>query len=225
MKVSQRMEYKYIISYKDYMKLQPVIAQQLIHDKHGEEDAYPVHSVYFDDITEHGAADKAFGNEWHKKYRIRYYHDNSKRKLELKEKQAEATKKYALPISNELYKALIDNDLNVLKHHFDSPLIRRFTIDTMRFHLTPRCNVVYKREAYRDQSDNLRITFDHSLKTNRFDTEFDDAFIDLMRGSDIIMEIKFERYFPKDIKALIKPLNLNYIATSKYFLAYQLLHP
>ena len=51
-----------------------------------ENDSYKVISIYMDDLVFTGAADKAFGNQVHKKYRVRYYDDPSKKKLELKYK-------------------------------------------------------------------------------------------------------------------------------------------
>lgn len=220
MKQTRRQEMKYLISYVDYFKIVGLLKQFLIHDKHGESDFYPVNSIYLDDIYFSGAQDKAFGNELHKKYRIRYYHDSNEKKLELKRKTGNDSVKLSTPISEDIYNAIIHQDIDVLEQHFDNKLIRMFTLDYMRNLLEPKLNIIYQREAYKDPTDNLRLTFDHSLETSQFDPENPYANIKLMQDSMLIMEIKYEHLFPKDIKRIIKSISPNQIAYSKYFLGY-----
>lgn len=220
MKTVRRFEYKYLISYADYFKLKPLIEATMLHDKHGPKESYDIHSIYFDDLVFTGAADKAFGNQFHKKFRIRYYEDKSKCKLELKSKVADESTKYSTNISEELYEAIINQDIDVLERHFDDPLIRRFTLDLFRFHLTPTCNIVYKREAYMDSTDNLRITFDHSLEASRFEPEFTSYNTKLLPSSQLILEVKYEFFIPKHIKQILQQVSLDQLSVSKYFLGY-----
>lgn len=220
MKKTRRLEHKYIISYADYFIIRDGIKALMHHDKHGEEDSYPVISVYLDDIVFNGASDKAFGNETHKKYRIRYYHDESVKKLELKYKQADVSTKYSCTINEETYRAIITNNLDVLETKFDEPLIRRYTLDTLQHNLEPKIYIKYKREAYKDFLDNIRITFDHSLYVERFLGDIANLDLKLLKDTDLIMEIKYEKYIPYPIKQLIKKINVNQIAYSKYFLGF-----
>jgi hypothetical protein len=164
--------------------------------------------------------DKAFGNESHKKYRIRYYDDSNKKKLELKLKTGSDSTKLSTEINEQVFQAIVDQDMDILEKHFNDPLIRRFALDYYRQYLTPRCNIVYQREAYRDESDNVRITFDHSLKVSRFDPHIDAELIKLLHDSHLILEIKFEHYLPKEIKTIINSIAANQESYSKYFLGY-----
>ena len=209
----------------DYYRIKPLVEALLTHDKHGTEDSYPVYSIYLDDVYHSGAMDKAFGNQYHKKYRIRHYHDKSKKKLELKEKTGIEAKKTSTNISEEVYQAILDNNLDVLEQHFDDPLIRRYSLDNLRYHFTPQCNIVYKREAFSDSLDNIRITFDHSLKSNLFSTQNQSEFINIIDGAHLILEIKYEHFIPKEIKQAIKSRTIQEIAYSKYFLGYAQLRP
>ncbi len=220
MKEVRRFEYKYLISYVDYFKVINQVKLLLNHDKHGMDDSYPVNSVYLDDLYFSGAADKAFGNQLHKKYRVRYYNDESRKKLELKQKTGNESIKYSTEISEVIYNAIINQDLDVLEENFDDKLIRRFTLDMLRKHIEPKCNIVYKREAFRDENDNLRLTFDHSLEISRFDKDLTTENIKLMKDSHLILEIKYEHYFPKEIKQILNSISLNQIAYSKYFMGY-----
>ena len=221
MKEVRRQEYKYLISYVNYFKIVDAIKILLIHDQHGEEDSYEVNSIYLDDIYFSGAQDKAFGNQLHKKYRIRYYTDQSKKKLELKKKIGNDSTKLSTPLTEELYQAIIHQDIDILEKHFDDKLIRQYTLDFLKNHLEPKCNIQYKREAYRDETDNFRITFDHSLRISRFDENIDAESIKLIKDSMLIMEIKYEFFLPKEIKQIIKSISANQISYSKYFTGYE----
>lgn len=220
MKEIHRQEYKYLISYVDYYKVIEPIKLLLTHDKHGENDAYCVYSIYLDDIYNSGAQDKAFGNELHKKYRIRYYNDSNEKKLELKKKTGNDSYKTSTILSDEIYEAIINKNIDILEKYFDDKLIRQYTLDFIRNNLEPKLNILYKREAYKDKTDNFRITFDHSLEVSRFDTDLDSESIKLIKDSMLIMEIKYEHFVPKEIKTIINAIKPNQIAYSKYFLGY-----
>lgn len=220
MKTTKRFEYKYLISYVDYFKVIDSLRFILNHDAHGTELTYPVHSVYLDDLVFNGASDKAFGNEIHKKYRIRHYHDSSDKKLELKIKSGHDTQKISTAISKEVYEAIVHRNLEELQKHFDDDLIRRFTLDFLKSYLNPVCIIKYDREAYKDETDNLRITFDHSLSVSRYGEGFQDMDLKLLKDSMLILEIKYEHYLPRNIKEILNKIHLNQIAYSKYFMGY-----
>lgn len=220
MKVTKRLEHKYFISYLDYFKIIDAIKNILIHDKHGENDSYQVTSIYLDDLVFSGASDKAFGNEVHKKYRIRYYDDISKKKLELKHKIGETSTKYSTPIDDALFHAIIDQDLDILHARIDDDLIRRFILDFYKSHLKPTCYIKYKREAYKDELNNLRLTFDHSVTVERFQKVETGMELKVMLDSNLILEIKYERYMPNFVKEILKKISLNQTAYSKYFLGF-----
>lgn len=215
-----RCEYKYIISYKTYVQLRPLLELFLIHDKHGEKEDYPVNSIYFDDIYQSGAMDKAFGNETHRKYRVRYYETQDTMKLELKEKIGDISTKYSSYISKDILEALRSNDLDMLEPYMDDEIIRRFMLTSQLQHLEPVLNIQYYREAYKDRSDNLRITFDKYLSSSPIDEYEDEDYIKLMSDAYMLLEVKFEHYLPKEIKTILRKFNLNQIAYSKYFMGY-----
>lgn len=220
MKEIHRQEHKYVISYVDYFKVIDSIKLLLVHDQHGDAESYQVNSIYLDDMYFSGAMDKAFGNELHKKYRIRYYDDKNLKKLEMKKKTGNDSYKTSTILSAELYNAIIEKDVDVLEQHFDNKLIRAFTLDLYLKNLEPKCNIVYKREAYKDETDNFRLTFDHSLEVSRFDPDLEGENIKLIKDSTLIMEIKYEHFIPKAIKEIIHAISANQVAYSKYFLGY-----
>lgn len=220
MKTTRRLEQKYIISYKDYYYLKNMISSLLIHDVHNEKEAYFVNSIYFDDIVYTGVSDKVFGNEYHKKYRIRYYNNEKIKKLELKEKVAEVSTKYTSTIDDETFHAILHKNIDVLENKFQDSLIRRFTLDMLLNHLSPTCFISYKREAYKDHDNNVRITFDFSLDGARYDIEEMGVLLPLLEQHKIILEIKYETYLPKELKTVLNKVNINQISYSKYLLGY-----
>jgi len=218
MNVVRRKEHKYIISYVDYLKIKSIIENILVHDKHGDEDSYPVNSIYFDDIVFNAASDKAFGNELHKKYRIRYYDDLTKIKFELKKKQAEQTEKSSISLDNDTYRKLLDDEFIDIEK--SNKLLNRFTLDKQLSNLEPKVFISYQREAYRDEVDNVRITFDHSLEGGWFN-EGDTIYNKLINDGFLILEIKYKYTLSNVIKEVINKVKPNQIAYSKYFMGYQ----
>ena len=221
MKKTRRKEYKYIISYVDYMKIKPLLQHFLLHDKHGDDEGYPVHSIYLDDLVFSGASDKAFGNEFHRKYRIRYYHNVEDRKLEIKEKSGDDSMKSSTSISELVFQAILDHDMDVLHDYMNDEVIRRYVLDHKLKYLTPKVIMSYQREAYKDESDNLRITFDHSLCGEMYDEFLTSSDFRLLSDHLLILEIKYEHYLPKTIQKIIEQIKPNHVAYSKYYYGYQ----
>lgn len=220
MKKTRRKEFKYIISYMDYNRIKPLLQEFLIHDKHGDTDGYPVHSVYLDDLVFSGASDKAFGNEYHKKYRIRYYHHRDQMKLEIKEKSGDDSVKSSTTIDDLMYQAIVQGNSEVLYQYIDDEVIRRFLLDFNLKHLLPKVTMSYQREAYKDPSDNLRVTFDHSLCGEMFDEAITASDFPLLSSHLLILEVKYEHYLPKYIQSILEEITLNQVAYSKYFYGY-----
>lgn len=221
MKKTRRKEFKYVISYMDYVKIKPMLQEFLVHDKHGDEDGYPVHSIYLDDLVFSGASDKAFGNEYHKKYRIRYYHDMGKMKLEIKEKSGDDSMKSSTILTNDMYRAIMDHNVDVLMEYMDDEVIRRYVLDFKLRHLLPKVIMSYQREAYKDPSDNLRITFDHTLCGEMYDPSLVSSNFKLLSDHLLILEVKYEHYVPKQVKTILDQISLDHVAYSKYFYGYQ----
>lgn len=221
MKKTKRTELKYLISYMEYIKLKPLLETMLVHDQHGDEESYPVHSIYFDDIEFSGVSDKAFGNEYHKKYRIRYYDNHEQMKLEIKEKNGNNSIKSSTYITKELFQSILDEDMDFFYRYLEDEVIRRFVLDFKKRHLLPKVMISYKREAYKDESDNLRITFDHSLSGELYDYEIVESDQKLLNDHMMILEIKYEHFMPKNIQTIINQIKPNQIAYSKYYYGYQ----
>jgi hypothetical protein len=220
MREVKRLEYKYLISYKDYISIRNALRALMIHDVHNETDTYNVTSIYLDDIVYTGVSDKAFGNETHSKYRIRYYDDYSFKKLELKKKVGDASTKISTTINNEVFNAILTQDFDTLEEYFEDPLIRKYSLDMMLHNLEPKLNIGYLREAYKDEMDNVRITFDHTICGELFyeDVIFPER--QVIEPGFLVLEVKYEHFLPQEIKKIINKINATQIAYSKYFMGY-----
>ena len=97
--------------------------------------------------------------------------------------------------------------------HFDEKLIRMYTLDMLKNMLSPICYIKYKREAFKDELDNLRVTFDHSLNVERYTGHENEMEMKLLLDTNLIMEVKFEHYMPRTIREILKKISLNQINT------------
>ena len=141
--------------------------------------------------------------------------------MEIKEKSGDDSVKSSTIISEDLYKAIMDHDMDVLHKHMDDEVIRRYVLDYKLRHLLPTVMMSYQREAYKDQSDNLRVTFDHTLCGEMYDEGLVSSDFKLLSDHLLVLEVKYEHYLPKSVKAILNQITLDHVAYSKYFYGYQ----
>lgn len=112
----------------------------------------------------------------------------------------------------------------------DSDLAKNLKL-AASYEVKPKIMTIYERLAYCSVIDRyVRVTFDRNLlykSQNTFDFEYDNDDMKRYKGignslseSTIIMEIKWERQMPKWIMDIIRELNLEQVAFSKYFYSY-----
>jgi hypothetical protein len=82
-----RQEQKFFLNYGEYAALVHKQNRVLDKDDHGVNGVYTVTSLYFDDVYNRALAEKIRGDAVRRKYRIRYYNDDTANlKLERKSK-------------------------------------------------------------------------------------------------------------------------------------------
>ena len=139
----------------------------------------------------------------------------------LSAKSGDDSIKSSTSLSAQLFDAIMNQNMDLLYDHLDDPVLRRFLLDFNKNYLLPKVIMSYQREAYRDQSDNVRITFDHSLCGEIFDPDLSYSDQKLLNDHLMILEVKYEHFIPKNIQTIINQIKPNQVAYSKYFYGYQ----
>ena len=226
-----RYEFKYIIPQFILPKIEnDIVCFGFTRDKTNNDNYYIVSSVYFDTPILTDYLDTVGGFLKRKKIRARMYGDyntphnsNSPVWLEIKEKYDMLTWKKRVCINH--------NDWNLLlfsPNEFIQNAIKRFTrkeydiLENFVFWLTyerrrPYINIRYKRKAFECfiKEERIRITLDYEIKAQS--TEKLMAYVATDVDKDMaVMEVKFLKQLPEQIKFILTKYNLRRDAYSKY---------
>ena len=182
------------------------------------EDYYYVNSLYFDTEQFDCYYDKMGGLLQRKKVRLRTYTaDFSKAEkywLEVKHKFDTQTAKNREGLSAEATKRLLAGSTEVIRTLKD-PMIRQSFYE---MHVQPWLLVRYKRRAYTDLFDNVRVTFDYDLGTAEVRGMHHPSSLWPVNGQQVLIEVKFREACPGWIHELIQMNNLQRMTHSKYTL-------
>ena len=202
-KVLIRHEIKHLITKADDLVLRLRLRKALSCDRHGKDGCYMVTSLYFDDEYDRAYRAKAEGFSYKEKFRIRYYGDDlSFIKLEKKYKRGDLSAKDSVRLSKEEVEKIIKGDIDFLLKSKEE-LKKEFYV-CLNNTSAPVSVVRYMREAFVYPYGNVRITFDSDI-SKIFDAR---AFLDqdayyMHLEEKTILEIKYDRYLPDTIKALV----------------------
>ncbi len=191
---------------------------------------YDVSSLYFDSPDLMCLSQKANGNQFKQKFRVRFYNDKPTPVfLEVKSKHGAFSRKsrHAL-VTN---RSPLSGSLEALSSIFSefkatSAEACDFLYNYHRFHLQPILWVQFQRKAYVcPNGSGLRLTIDQSLRGRFFSANGDDAPQRSVAfgGAADILELKFTDQVPSWLDLLLAELQLQRIGFSKYFECYSAL--
>lgn len=219
-----RHEYKYPISiFQKKYEEQKIMSVAKLDNFVNEKGYYNIRSIYFDDIYDSCYMDNENGVDEREKFRIRIY-DNSDKiiKLESKQKKRGKTLKVACAISKEQCSSLMHGKIPP-EIYSNQNLLRRLSylmsINLMR----PKIIVDYDRipYIYRVEDANVRVTFDMNISSS----EDIEAFFDknlanrgVLPNNTVLMEVKFDDFFPQEIYSLLQLETMASSTFSKYYL-------
>ncbi len=225
MKVNKeyRHELKYYLNLGDYEMLRTRLRLTMEQDRYARrnEGEYFIRSLYFDDADDSAFREKLAGDNDRDKYRLRIYNmKDDVVKLERKHKEAGYILKESLDLSRAEAESLLKGDYGVLLNR-EEPFARRMyrTFSTSLF--KPRVIVDYMREAYVFPVEDVRITFDKNVRTGFRSVDlFNPSIITYpaVSGYDMVLEVKFNRYLPTYVRALLQTEAHARSAISKYCL-------
>lgn len=230
-----RYEYKYVVPLRHMEEIRKLIVPFLELDKFAEvsnNSEYTVRSIYFDSPAYDFYFEKIDGIKNRKKVRLRGYDEYSpdnKVFLEIKRKYEIPILKFRAPIQyKEAVQVLKEKSLNGFEHaniHDQKKLdnTKRFFYQIFSNNLRPVVLVVYEREAYLSKFDRtVRVTFDKDLRGMAYpaleELYEEEPLLPVMRDSFII-EVKFNKSFPKWMAPILAKYDLKRRSASKYVFA------
>ncbi len=216
-----RHELKYYISYFDFLSLKSKIRHVMEVDRNAYVNGeYEIISLYFDDIYNSAFREKISGTNNRTKYRIRIYNfSDNVIKLQKKAKGGDLTQKVSRIISRDKYEEIMKGRASFLLEERPHEFIDFYEGIKNRT-LKPKVLVRYNREAYCLRAANLRITFDRNLSTgnNNLDLFDRNGSFTCPESNLMILEIKYDGFFPSHIKSIVQSSSRLRSSASKYVL-------
>ena len=215
-----RHELKYFITPAEMQVLRGILTPAMQLDPNGDENnEYHIRSLYFDTINDDALEEKIAGVGNRKKYRIRIYNFSDKViKLECKSKYGDLISKQSVTIPRELADQLIAGDpegLQRMRHPLLHDMFREMRTRLLR----PAVIVDYTREAYIHPAEEVRITFDKTLRTGLYSTDMFNRHIPTYPVFDDpveILEVKYDEFLPSYIQSILSGITAQRSAISKY---------
>ena len=217
-----RHELKYFINPAEVAALRARLRPALRMDSHcvgGR--PYVIRSLYFDDINDSAFNEKQAGVMHRDKYRIRIYRYSDKEIfLERKRKLGDLIQKSSVQITRRLCDQIISGDPTGLQRS-DNALLQDVYVQMRTRLLRPKVIVDYAREAYLHPAEDTRITFDLSLRSGLHAIDLFNPHLPTVCPHDRnveILEVKFNNYLPDYIAGLLRGVEAERSAVSKYIL-------
>lgn len=219
-----RHELKFIMTPANALLLKRYLYQLMEIDPNGDDlGRYMVRSLYFDTLGGSAFFDKIDGVEYRKKYRIRYYNnDTDFIRLESKLKIDDLSKKTQERITLDLAQHLMNGEIEEIQLKPNS-VLTDFALDIKLNALRPSVIVDYQRTAYLHKALDVRITFDELIRSRVYDTDLfktDYASITVLEPEEVVLEVKYNDIIPSTIADVIKHTPMTRLAVSKYAYCY-----
>ena len=217
-----RHELKYVISEGEHRILSRRLQSALPPDKYAARNGgeYFIRSLYFDDPYDTAISEKAGGIQVRDKFRIRIYNLSDRTiKLERKHKDGAYIQKSSLTITRAECDAIMSGQYGFLLERPEPFAGQMYGILRTR-QLRPKVLVDYTREPYVYPIEDVRITFDKTIRTGMRSTELFSPEVPTYPVSELrncmILEVKFNRYLPTYIQSLVQLGASQHVAASKY---------
>lgn len=223
-----RREEKYPLDLADAHKYSSMFSAIMMTDDFSKEGSYMVRSLYFDTPDDKDFFEKMTEQNLRRKIRLRIYSSNdTKAKLELKQKENIFQKKRSLSISKEDALQLIDGNYSVLLNYKDDFAAELFAIMSTEAY-KPKSIVEYQRRAFMAKENNIRLTFDSQIRATEssFDLFSDNLPLAPVFPLDkVIFEVKYDKFLLSYITDIISMVDARNITSSKYCLSRTLGYP
>jgi len=218
--IKLRHELKYYISDKEYHLLRARLAPIMRLDENTTRpEGYCIRSLYFDDMYDTAVMEKLTGGQRRDKYRVRVYNGSDHLiRLERKSKYDAYIAKASESITRAQLEAMLDGDYSPLLA-MGTPLARDVYAKRQTVLLRPAVIVDYLREAYVYPAGNVRVTFDKDVRAGYGNYDIFSGRVltcPVVEAGQMVLEIKYDDFLPDVIRRLVRSINGDYCAISKY---------
>lgn len=214
-----RKEIKYVIPLEFFFQLQKQLDEIMKRDIYGENGTYKVRSQYYDSLMNQDLQDNLSGVMEKRKIRLRVYSPEDERvKLEYKCKSGSDGVKYSLSISRE-------ETLQMEEGRYEFLLDRQEPLAQQLYHrllcggYQPKSLIEYDRTAFAYPVSDVRITFDYRVRAAASPygiLEKEPFFSPVSDADSGVLEVKYNDFLPAHIKNIIKDVDNQAEASSKY---------
>lgn len=220
MQKKYRHELKYLVDERDLILLESKLKSIMKTDKHYEGGAYEIRSAYFDDYKDSALQQNLMGVSPRFKYRIRIYNgEDSYIHLEKKIKNHDMTRKESCSLSGEECRRILAGQYQIQPE--DGEFLKQFKAYATMHLLKPKVIVAYERKAFICPEGNVRVTFDRNISSVTDIEQFfekDMAKRPIMESGKHVLEVKYDEFLPRYIKAALNTGKLDRTTFSKYYL-------
>ena len=223
-----RTEVKYDIGLAEMADMKRRLGIFMEPDSHNGDRGYLVRSLYFDTVDDQDFHDKLMEQNCRQKIRLRIYSpEDSRVKLELKQKQNIYQKKRSLLITRADALALIDGRYSVLLNYED-PFAGEMFVRLTEGCYRPRTIIEYSRRAFMAKENNIRLTFDSCIRALEGNYGLFSGtlpFYPVLPGDQVIFEVKYNQFLLGYIMDVIRCVDRRGVSASKYCLGRSLSYP
>lgn len=226
----QRLEYKYLISERQALRVREFVRSHLEPDEYGlnqPDGAYTIHSLYLDSDDLKTYWDTVNSDRNRFKLRLRYYDDDPESPVffEIKRRLNDAILKQRGGVRRSAVSWLLSGQLPEPEHLLSGQAkqfvaLQRFSQIMLGIQAQPKAHVAYRREAWISTQDNaVRVTMDRDVRvapeyTARLRTDIGPHVCPF--GQQVILELKFTGRFPNWFQTLVETFGLPRGAAAKY---------
>lgn len=187
----------------------------------GPDGDYFIRSVYFDSLADGDYGDKAIGALARKKIRLRVYSESPEfALLERKSKIGMWNHKERVKLTLEEAEGLLAGDGDVLFRKGSETALRFYAEMKAKLY-RPVVNVEYEREAYVLPFEDIRVTFDKSVRYSVSDLGLSGhkSMVPLFPDGSAVLEVKYNEEFPRWMAERLGAVDEVQVAMSKFGLS------
>lgn len=218
--VFKRYELKYLLSMEQYCFIKEVIKEKARPDEFGKT---TIQSLYLDTLNDRLVRQSIEKPIYKEKLRLRCYNLNDDNKdiyVEMKRKYDGVVYKRRIACKEEEVKDLL------LGKRKESQIGRELSyfLSFYKEGLMGKILILYDREAFFDEEDDLRITFDQNLRYRKDHLDFHTSLEGnaLLENDFVLMELKTGTSLPLWLIRKMEEMNIKKTSFSKYGRAYQM---
>lgn len=222
--VFNRYEHKYLMDKETYEKAIAVMDEHMELDLHNENhEPYIIANIYYDTDDDYLIRRSLEKPAYKEKLRLRSYgvpNDSSKVFLEIKKKYKGIVNKRRTTLRlKEAYDFISSGKEPKQAEYMNKQVLDEITYFLHVYDLKPKVYLAYDRIAYFEKGNpDLRISFDHNIRTRRHDVRLEDGdYGEGLLGDGLyLMEIKTSLAIPLWLTKMLTELKIRRISFSKY---------